>query len=714
MNDSTLPSANRILIIDDNPAIHEDFRKILAPQRASDATLRETEQLLFGQVAGAGAVPVVAYQIDSASQGQEGLQMVEQAAGEGCPYALAFVDVRMPPGWDGIETIARIWKKHPELPVVICTAYSDYSWTEMMSSLGHSDNLVILRKPFEAVEVLQLAHSFTRKWMLARQVQAHIEELDGLVLARTRNLQEVNEALRRSEERFAKAFQANPVPLALQRINEQRYVDINNSFCQLTGFKREEILGQTAGGLKLFLQPETEGKILETLSTRRPVANLQTGLRMRDGKHLTVLISAEALELENQPHLLMSIQDITDRLNIENQLRQAQKMEAVGQIAAGIAHDFNNILTVIQCHSEMQLKTGNLEESLADSLNEISRAAARAAALTRQLLAFSRKQMLQRRPLDVRQSLDSLGKMLKRIIGEHIQLRVQCPENLPPIFADAINFEQIIINLAVNARDAMPRGGPLTITAGLVTVDSGYKEREPDALLGIFMRLSVADEGTGMDEKVRRKIFEPFFSTKEVGKGTGMGLATVYGIVKQHQGWIEVDTKIGVGSVFRVFLPLTDKEVQNESALRPSQIWAAKVEPRTILVVEDETPLREMAAKILKRFGHQALVAKDGPEGYDLWRQHRGKIDLLFTDMVMPGGMTGRELADLILREEPRMPVIYSTGYSMDLSNSGIRLVEGVNFLRKPYDATTLVQAVKTALAQSAKPPSDDGSSRQV
>jgi CheY-like chemotaxis protein len=166
--------------------------------------------------------------------------------------------------------------------------------------------------------------------------------------------------------------------------------------------------------------------------------------------------------------------------------------------------------------------------------------------------------------------------------------------------------------------------------------------------------------------------------------------------------------------VFRVFLPLTDKEVQNESALRPSQIWAAKVEPRTILVVEDETPLREMAAKILKRFGHQALVAKDGPEGYDLWRQHRGKIDLLFTDMVMPGGMTGRELADLILREEPRMPVIYSTGYSMDLSNSGIRLVEGVNFLRKPYDATTLVQAVKTALAQSAKPPSDDGSSRQV
>jgi CheY-like chemotaxis protein len=260
----------------------------------------------------------------------------------------------------------------------------------------------------------------------------------------------------------------------------------------------------------------------------------------------------------------------------------------------------------------------------------------------------------------------------------------------------------------------MPRGGPLTITAGLVTVDSGYKEREPDALLGTFLRVSVADEGTGMDEKVRRKIFEPFFSTKEVGKGTGMGLATVYGIVKQHQGWIEVDTKLGVGSVFSVFLPLTDRKVQNETEPRPSQIWTTKVEQRTILVVEDETPLRDMAAKILKRFGHQPLLAKDGPEGYNLWRQHRGKIDLLFTDMVMPGGMTGRELADCILREEPKMPVIYSTGYSMDLSNSGINLVEGVNFLRKPYDATTLAQAVKTALAQSTKPPSNDGSSRQV
>ena len=416
-------------------------------------------------------------------------------------------------------------------------------------------------------------------------------------------------------------------------------------------------------------------------------------------RSLTVLVSAEAFELENQPHLLMSFQDITERVNIENQLRQAQKMEAVGQIAAGIAHDFNNILSVIQGHTELQLNMGHADESLLDSLHEISRASARAASLTRQLLAFSRKQMLHRRPIDLRESLNNLGKMLRRIIGEHIHLRIQCAENLPPVFADAVNLEQIVINLAVNARDAMPRGGPLTITAESVMIDAKYKEREPDAVIGTFVRLSVADEGSGMDETVRKKIFEPFFTTKEVGKGTGMGLATVYGIVKQHQGWIEVESKPGVGSVFKVFLPVADQEAQKTSESGTDLIRAADVQSRTIFVVEDEAPLREMASTILKRLGHQVVVAQDGPEALSLWPQHRGKIDLLFTDMVMPGGMTGRELADRLLREEPRLRVIYSTGYSMDLFSSGIELVEGVNCLLKPYDATALARAVKKAFA---------------
>jgi PAS domain S-box-containing protein len=531
---------------------------------------------------------------------------------------------------------------------------------------------------------------------LEERVQERTRELRKQIEARER----AQEALRRSEERFAKAFRANPVPLTLQGVSDQQYVDANDSFLQMTGFKREDVLGRTPAGLKLFPKSETLGGILDALSAKRLVRNLQTELCTHDGKNLTVLISAEAFELENQSHFLMSVQDITERLNVESQLRQAQKMEVVGQIAAGVAHDFNNILTVIQGHAELQLNVEKLDESLADSLREISHAATRAASLTRQLLAFSRKQMLQRRPLDLRESLDNLSKMLQRIIGEHIYLRIQCAEDLPPVLADAVNFEQIVINLAVNARDAMPRGGPLTITAELVVVvDAKHMEREPDAVIGTFVRLSVADEGSGMDEAVRRRIFEPFFTTKEVGKGTGMGLATVYGIVKQHQGWIEVESKPGAGSVFRVFLPVADQEAQKVSELGTDLIRAADVQSRTIFIVEDEAPLREMASKILKRLGHRVVEAKDGPEALSLWPQHREEIDLLFTDMVMPGGMTGRELAERLLREKPRMHVIYSTGYSVDLSDSGMNLIEGVNCLFKPYDATMLVRAVRKVFA---------------
>jgi CheY-like chemotaxis protein len=334
-----------------------------------------------------------------------------------------------------------------------------------------------------------------------------------------------------------------------------------------------------------------------------------------------------------------------------------------------------------------------------ESLHEVARASARAAALTRQLLAFSRKQMLHRRPLDLREALYNLDKMLQRIIGEHISLQIQCAEHLPPVYADAISLEQVVINLAVNARDAMPRGGPLAITAEPVEIDAKYKERVPDASLGAFVCLTVADKGAGIDAAVRDKIFEPFFTTKDVGKGTGMGLATVYGIVKQHQGWIEVESQLHVGSIFKVFLPVANGAAQATAESRPELIQVTGIQPRTILVVEDEAPLREMASKILQRLGYRVVAARDGLEALNLWPQHRGEIDLLFTDMVMPGGMTGRELADRLLREEPRLQVIYSTGYSMDLAASGLNLVEGVNFLPKPYDATTLGRAVKKSLA---------------
>jgi PAS domain S-box-containing protein len=704
MNPATEPAANRVLIVDDNATIHADFRKILAAPEPGDAQLRTAESLLFGEAAEPAPVPVPAYQIDSASQGQEGLRLVEQSVREGRPYALAFIDVRMPPGWDGIETVARIWQVDPYVPVVICTAYSDYSWSDMMTRLGHSDNLVVLRKPFEAVEVLQLAHSLTRKWALGRQVRAHVQELDQLVAERTRSLQETNLALQSSEERFGKAFRSNPVPLLLLDLADGRCVDVNESFLTLTGFARAEVLEKTPETLHLFGRPEIERQIRNEVSARRPVGGRQTEIRTRGGKTITTLVSAEPLELQNRAHLLLSVQDISERINIENQLRQAQKMEAVGQIAAGIAHDFNNILGVIQGHAELQLHAGHRDDSLLESLHEILQAATRAAALTRQLLAFSRKQMLRPRPLELSEVLQNLGNMLHRIIGENIQLQIRCAANLPPVLADQINLEQVIINLAVNARDAMPKGGPLTISADLAVVDAKHKELQPDAVLGTFVKMSVADTGVGMDQNVRRKIFEPFFTTKEVGKGTGMGLATVYGIVKQHQGWIEVESAVGLGTVFMVYLPPAHGLAQKTSESGTDLVRAATTKPRTILVVEDEASLRGMAEKILKRLGYTVVTAQDGPEAMRLWPQLQGKIDLLFTDMMMPGGMTGRDLAERLLRDRPDLPVIYSTGYTADFDNPDVKLVEGVNFLFKPYDATALTRAVRKALDKDVKP----------
>ena len=698
MRQPTLPPANRILIIDDNVMIHADFRKILAAPDAAQAQLRQAESLLFGTPA-PPPVAAAAYQIDTACQGQEGLRLVEQAIRDGHPYALAFVDVRMPPGWDGIETVARLWQCSPELPVVICTAFSDYSWHDIISRLRASDNLVVLRKPFEPVEVLQLAHSLTRKWQLARQVSAHIEELDELVRSRTQRLEEANQALQCSEERFAKAFHSNPVPLLLSELAQGRCVDVNDSFLELTGYARDEVQGRLPDALALFAQPEAEREIREAIAAKRRVVNRQTELRTRAGKTLTALISAERMELQGQPHLLTSFQDVTGRLQIENQLRQTQKMEAVGQLAAGVAHDFNNILAVIQGHAELQLNNGHDDESLLESLREILQAANRAASLVRQLLAFSRKQMLRPQPLDLSASLRNVGKMLERTLGETIRLRICCADNLPPVLADPVSVEQVVINLAVNARDAMPNGGQLTITAELAVVDAGRKEQQPDALAGTFLKLSVADEGVGMEPDVRRKIFEPFFTTKGVGQGTGMGLATVYGIVKQHQGWIEVDSHPGTGSVFAVFFPLANAAVSTNSKPESNLVSAGATQSSTILVVEDEAALRGVAEKILSRLGYRVVSAQDGPATLALWPQLRGNVDLLFTDMKLPGGMSGRDLAEHLLRDEPDLPVIYATGYSVDFVNPDLKLMEGVNLLLKPYNATALARMVKNNLA---------------
>jgi PAS domain S-box-containing protein len=388
-------------------------------------------------------------------------------------------------------------------------------------------------------------------------------------------------------------------------------------------------------------------------------------------------------------------EDITERLNLEAQLRQAQKMESVGQLAAGVAHDFNNILTIIQGHAGLMNSEPTLDHNLAESARQIAIAAERAANLTRQLLMFSRKQIMQPQLLNLNEVTNNLSKMLRALTGEQITLKRHTSDELPPICGDPGMMEQILVNLSVNARDAMPRGGTLTITTHFVEIDRGYVQRHPEAREGNFICLSVSDTGHGMDQMTLARIFEPFFTTKEIGKGTGLGLATVYGIVQQHQGWVEVESQVGQGTTFKVFLPIATKAAPQDRATQPGDVPGGD---ETILVVEDEPALRELIQEILEKKGYRVLEAATGAQALQVWDQHKGDIDLLLTDMMMPEGVSGRELAERVLQDRADLKVIYSSGYSLDVVGEEPPFRDGTTFLQKPYDPDTIARTVRECL----------------
>jgi signal transduction histidine kinase/ActR/RegA family two-component response regulator/HAMP domain-containing protein len=391
------------------------------------------------------------------------------------------------------------------------------------------------------------------------------------------------------------------------------------------------------------------------------------------------------------------VEDITERLSLEGQLRQAQKMESIGQLAAGVAHDFNNMLTIIQGHAGLLMAKAELTSKMFASAQAVYFAAERAAGLTRQLLMFSRKNVMQLRSLDLREAVSDMTKLLNRLLGANVKLEFDPPIELPMINADSGMLEQVVMNLAVNARDAMPKGGTLTISVGPVQIDEEYVQGHPEAREGAFVCLRVTDTGTGIDSATMSRIFEPFFTTKEIGKGTGLGLATVYGIVKQHEGWIEVSSEVGKGSRFSVFLPATE---QTTAAVKRDTDPTAFVRggSETILVVEDEDVLRDMAHTILEESGYRILDAANGKEAIGVWEKHRDEISLLLTDMVMPEGVSGVDLAERVLADNPNLKVIFTSGYTMDEISTGFLRKTNGQFLQKPYTRITLVRAVRQAL----------------
>lgn len=510
-------------------------------------------------------------------------------------------------------------------------------------------------------------------------------------------------ALKQSENRFASVFAASPIAIGIITLEEGKFQDVNDSFLNMLGYERHDVIGTTDLDLGIWANTNDRAQIVQKIQDRQTVRDAQCRLKARKGNFREALVSAELIEVNVERCLLLILHDNTERLSLEAQLRQAQKMEGIGQLAAGVAHDFNNILTIIQGHAGRLRGAEGLPKRIGDSVEQVSIAADRAANLTRQLLTFCRKQAMLPEIMDLNTTVQHVSKMLERTLGEDIHLQVREALNLPAINADSGMMELSIINLACNARDAMPKGGKLTITTSVVDVTADFAKQRPKARVGQHVCLTVTDTGCGMSPETLRRIFEPFFTTKEVGKGTGLGLATVYGIIDQHQGWIDVTSEVGRGTTFKIYLPAVAKAAVQRPATNDMPIIESGTE--TILLVEDEAALRELARAILEQYDYRVLEAGSGVQALKVWEQHKSEIDMLLTDMVMPEGMTGRDLAERLQAEKPDIKVLYSSGYSPDVVGGYFKLPENSFFLAKPYHPPKLAHAVRECLdhGKSAK-----------
>lgn len=505
----------------------------------------------------------------------------------------------------------------------------------------------------------------------------------------------VENALRVSEEKFWNAFRISPDSVNLNRLRDGLFIEINEGFTRLVGYEPDEVIGKTSEELCIWADPEDRDELLRRLDRDGVAQDFECGIRRKDGKVGTALMAARVLVMDGEPFILSITRDITERVKLEEQLRQAQKMEAVGRLAGGIAHDFNNLLTVILGYCDVLLSRLPPGDRSAGEIREIRKAGDAAAALTGQLLAFGRKQVLNLRPTAINALVSQMENMLRRVLGETVSLKTRLEPELWTVRADVNQLQQVVMNLAINARDAMPGGGGLAIETRNVEVDKDRPARPPDCPPGKYAVLSVADTGHGMDEATVREIFEPFFTTREMGKGSGLGLATVHGIVRQSGGFIEVDTRPGGGSTFRVFLP----RVEAPAEALPAWTAPAKAQGggETVLLVEDSDVVRFYAVEILKAGGYEVLVAGNGEEALRIAAEHPRPTDLLVTDLVMPG-LNGKELADRLRATWPGLKVLFVSGYPEEASGKKRLVEDGSHFLGKPFKPNDLLGTVRKIL----------------
>jgi PAS domain S-box-containing protein len=544
--------------------------------------------------------------------------------------------------------------------------------------------LLIILGSLAAIFIVGIASNVVR-----RDIRKRIETEDALREARD----QMEERVRVRTAELEAVIETSPVPISA--IDTKGNILLWNRAAEQTfGYSKEEMVG------KPYQPPDDESariyrEVFARVTAGVAVSGFEIRGRRKDGLPLDLSIySAPMKDPNGRPMgVLAVIADLTEQRGLQDRLRQSQKIESVGKLAGGIAHDFNNLLTAITGYTDLLYLRlpGDIGKR---ELSEIRKASDRAASLTRQLLAFSRQQVLQPKVINVNEVVGNLSSMLTRLIGEDVELEASLGE-VGPVKADPFQLEQVLMNLTVNARDAMPRGGKLTIETANVVLDERYARGHPDVKPGRYVMIAVSDTGVGMDSETRAKIFEPFFTTKAMGKGTGLGLSTVYGIVKQSQGHMWVYSEPGQGATFKVYLPLHTEAEEPALPLPP-----ARVVPRgweTIMAVEDEESLLNLVAEILRDGGYQVLPAQGPKEALRILADYREPIHLLLTDVVMPG-MSGRTLADKVTSERPGIRVLYMSGYTDNaIVHHGV-LDAGVTFIQKPFTPDALIKLVREVL----------------
>jgi PAS domain S-box-containing protein len=554
--------------------------------------------------------------------------------------------------------------------------------SEMAAQIEESDRRIIaMRAPVTCEETLP-EHDGLHTYLTAK---FPVLDADGALIAigglstDITEIKQAQERLRQSEERFTRYFQVSPIPAAISAL-DGRILDVNPAGERFAGLPRSELVGKQGASLQLWLRPEDRQRVVEILMREGRVRDHEAIVETPGGGRRHILLSVEKMEIDGEVRTLSMLHDVTDHAQLQAELRQSQKMEAVGRLAGGVAHDFNNLLTALSGYNSLLLAALPADDSRRGFAERVSQAAERASALTHQLLAFSRKQPVAIEDLDLNEVIRSTTEMLRRLIGEDVELVSELAPRLDPVLADRAQIEQVIMNLVVNARDAMPHGGRITLTTA--NTHSGH---------GDFVRFTARDTGVGIDQQALSRLFEPFYTTKGPGKGTGLGLATVYGIVKQAGGHVRVESEPGHGALFEVLLPRSASTAAAVAATaKPTEFPRGR---GTILLVEDDESVRDFVGFVLRQQGYQVLEAEHGPRALEIARAHAGEIDLLISDVVMPH-LGGFELAEALHRVRPALRVLLISGYPGD------RVPGDAEFLAKPFSRETLLERVGQLIAR--------------